>query len=399
GGPQHDTDRKIDVVDARVVFLTHYLPLYQVQVLKAIASRVRDFQVLLSTPIEPNRDFELDWGGLDVTVQRAITFRRSWRHRDADQRVRFTDPLFVHVPIDTQSQLRRRRPDIVMSLELGARSLGAVRYCRRHSAKSILCTYMSEHTERHRGRLRSLLRRYLVRRADAITYNGPSCRDYLRAIGVADEKLYRLAYAADDRTAHSSEVSRNDSLTRSKLLYVGQLSDRKGILPLIEQLSRYCINRRSRRVVLRVVGEGPLRQSVADAKTPENFEIQMLGSLAPSRLRQEMAACGASVAPTLADEWLLVANESLHAGLPVIGSRYAQAVTTLIRQDENGWVYDPVIEGSLDEALDRYFELSEMEMQHLWKRCRRSIEHCTPTWAAAGAVEAVARLVRKEVPS
>ena len=381
------------VLPARVVFLTHFIPLYQVRVLQEISRRVSDFHVLLSTPIEPNRKFEIDWGDLDVQVQKTITFRRSWKQAGPAGGPSFTDPLFVHVPYDTRTRLKRLRPDIVMSLELGARSLAAVRYCRRREAKSIVCTYMSEHTEQARGSLRSQLRKHLIRRADAITYNGPSCKRYLQGLGADPQRVYRLSYAADDRTAHSGAIERDEAAVRNRFLYVGQLSERKGVLPMLQQLAAYCRLHADRNLEIRLAGLGPLRDAIERFDVPKNLTIRLLGNLAPADLTAEMLACGATIAPTLADEWLLVVNEAMHAGLPVIGSIYAQAVTTLIRDNENGWQYDPASDSSLHSALDQYFATSQERLAEMRHACRDSIAHCTPKWAAEDAVRAIADLV------
>ncbi|MEL6104949.1 MAG: glycosyltransferase family 4 protein [Planctomycetota bacterium] len=380
------------VLPARVVFLTHFIPLYQVRVLQEIARRVRDFHVLLSTPIEPNRQFEIDWGGLDVQVQKTLTFRRRWTQAAASGGPGFSDPLFVHVPYDTRSRLARLKPDIVMSLELGARSLGAVRYCRRHAAKSIVCTYMSEHTEQARGVLRKKLREHLIRRADAITFNGPSCESYLKQLGADPQRLYRLSYAADDRTAHQGAIERDESAVRNRLLYVGQLSERKGVIPMIQQLAEYCRLNPNRDVELRLAGQGPRRESVERFDVPENLTLRLLGNLTAADLAKEMLTCGATVAPTLADEWLLVVNEALHAGLPVIGSIYAQATTSLIRDGENGWQYDPADPASLHTVLDQYYVASDERLRQMRESCQRSIAHCTPAWAAREAIQAIADL-------
>lgn len=388
------SDHDQEPIDARVVFLTHYIPLYQVRVLQAIAARVRDFHVLLSTPIEPNRDFAPDWSGLNVTVQKTKTVRRRWRHRSGDKQAAFNDELFVHIPYDTQSQLKSRKPDVVMSLELGARSLGVTRYCRRHpGAHSILCTYMSEHTEQDRGWARSLLRRRLVRRADALTYNGPSCKDYLQRLGVPCEKLYHLPYAADDRTVYAGPVRRDDDQTRHRLLCVGQLSERKGVLPMTQQLVQYCQSHPGRNVELRVAGDGPLKGALQSIIPPENLKLKLLGNVPASQLATEMRLAGAVIAPTLADEWLLVVNEALHAGVPVIGSVYAQAVTALIRNGVNGWQYDPVDGDSLAGSLKRYFELTEQQLDDMRNDCRESVSERTPDWAAAGALQAISDLM------
>ncbi|MCA9138227.1 MAG: glycosyltransferase family 4 protein [Planctomycetales bacterium] len=383
-----------EIIPARVVFLTHYIPLYQVRVLQAIAQRVQDFHVLLSTHIEPNRDFQVDWGGLDVSVQKTVTIRRRWKQKLADSHASFVDPLYVHFPRDTSSRLSKLRPDIVMSLELGARSLGAVRYCQNHpETKSILCTYMSEHTETNRGWMRKLLRRQLIQRADAITYNGPSCHRYLRQLGADPSRLYRLPYAADDRTLCRPPDDSNDSRKRSRLLYVGQLCARKGVVPMINQLAAYC-NRYPQRVIeLRLAGDGPLQSEIQGFERPPNLTMKLLGNLPPLALANEMKQCGASIAPTLADEWLMVVNEALHAGLPVIGSIYAQATTTLIRNGVNGWQYDPCDNASLAIALDQYFGLSSADVELMQRRCQESIAHCTPNWAAEGVISAIADLV------
>lgn len=373
-------------LDARVVFLTHYIPLYQVRVLQTIAAAVSDFHVLLSTPIEPNRAFAPDRSGLDVDVQNTLTLRRRWRHPEGQ----FEDPLYVHVPYDTRSRLHRLQPDVVMSLELGARSLAAARHCRRHpNSRLILCTYMSERTEQGRGWIRALARRRLIEQADAITHNGPSCRDYLRSRGADEERLFHLPYAADDRTLYRGPVERDECYLRGRLLCVGQLSQRKGVFPLLEQLSRYCHHRPNRRLHLSLAGDGPLRTRIEHYPRPANLTIELLGNVTPDRLAVLIAEHGALIAPTLADEWMLVVDEALHAGLPVIGSVHAQAVTALVRGGVNGWRYDPTRPHSLNRVLDQYLAEPATRIAAMRVAARDSVAHRTPEWAAAGAIEAI----------
>ncbi|MEO1528139.1 MAG: glycosyltransferase family 4 protein, partial [Planctomycetota bacterium] len=260
-------------------------------------------------------------------------------------------------------------------------------------AKSILCTYMSEHTEQARGGLRNKLRQHLVRRADAITFNGPSCERYLKQLGAAPDRLYRLSYAADDRTAHTGSVERDENAARNRFLYVGQLTQRKGVMPMIEQLAAYCRSNLNREIELRMAGRGPLRDEIERFGVPGNLTIRLLGNLTPTELAAEMQTCGSTIAPTLADEWLLVVNEALQAGLPVIGSIYAQATTTLIRDGENGWQYDPAEASSLHAALEKYYSVSHDQLAAMRNHCRDSITHCTPAWAAEDAVRAIADLI------
>ncbi len=374
------------LIDARVVFLTHYIPLYQVRVLQSIAARVRDFQILLSTPIEPNRDFQPDWSGLNVTVQNSWTLRRRWRHPDGG----FDDQLYVHVPYDTSARLRKLKPDVVMSLELGARSAGAALYCRRHpETKLVLCTYMSQRTEQGRGLIRRKLRQRLLGSADAVTFNGPSCKDYLNDFGVPQDRMFHLPYAADDRTVYQGPTERDEKDCRHRMLVVGQLSQRKGVDKLLKQVARYCRTNTTREIEIVFAGDGPLREELETIQTPPNLKVNLLGNVPADELAVWMLRCGVLLAPTLADEWMLVVNEALHAGVPVIGSIHAQAVTTLVQDNVNGWSYDPMEDGSIDRSLDTYFDQSDQTLSEMRVVCRQSVASRSPAWAADGAIRAI----------
>lgn len=402
-------------LDAKVVFLTHYIPLYQVRVLQEITKRIRDFQILLSTPIEPNRNFRLDWSGLNVEVQKTVTLRRRWRHAKAG----FDDQLFVHVPYDTLKQLKRIRPDVVVSHELGARSLAAARYCRRSGARLVLATFMSEHTEQGRGRLRNWARRRLIRSADAITYNGPSCREVLLSLGAKEEQLFHLPYAADDRTTSRETRRPPESEVRRRLLCIGQLSQRKGVLPLVRQASDFCAAN-NEALEITFVGDGPCRSELetlaSGGSTDEHgsidsrLKIHLLGNRPAAELPELMRDHGAIVAPTLADEWLLVTNEGMHAGMPIIGSIYAQSVTTLIKNGRNGWQYDPLSHGvsnmepnscesgssaspqttlDLSGALRGYLAADNKTIAEMRENARHDIQDYTPARSANGAIAAI----------
>ncbi|PHQ33420.1 glycosyltransferase family 4 protein [Rhodopirellula bahusiensis] len=388
------------MLDAKAVFLTHYIPLYQVRVLQEITKRIRDFQILLSTPIEPNRDFQLDWSGLNVEVQKTVTLRRRWRHAKAG----FDDPLFVHVPYDTLKQLKRIRPDVVISHELGARSLAAARYCRRSGARLVLATFMSEHTEQGRGRVRSWARRRLIRSADAITYNGPSCREVLLSLGAREDQLFHLPYAADDRIAATETQRPAESDVRRKLLCIGQLSQRKGVLPLVRQASDFCAAN-NEAIEITFVGDGPCRSELetlaSGSSTDDNapidsrLKIHLLGNRPAAELPELMRAHGAIIAPTLADEWLLVTNEGMHAGMPIIGSIYAQSVTTLVRNGRNGWQYDPLASEAtsstlnLSGALKSYLATDESTIKAMRENAKHDIREYTPQRSAMGAIDAI----------
>jgi glycosyltransferase involved in cell wall biosynthesis len=248
---------------------------------------------------------------------------------------------------------------------------------------------MSERTEQGRGVLRRGLRKKLLRSADAVTYNGPSCKNYLSSFGVPQDRMFHLPYAADDRTVYNGPVERQESHCRNRMLVVGQLSERKGVDRLLRQLSGFCTKNPHRFIEVIFAGDGPLRSVLEATVTPENLSVELLGNVPADQLSDWMLRCGALIAPTLADEWMLVVNEALHAGVPVIGSVHAQAVTALIQPGVNGWIYDPMVSGSIDQAFADYFACDDTTITQMRYRCRDSVVHRGPAWAANGAMQAI----------
>ena len=177
---------------AHVVVLTNYLRKHHVLSLLELQKLVGKLTVLISTEMEPDRNFGAEWDQLNVEVQKNWMFTAKWRHMG------FTTPNFIHVPIDTVSRLKKLNPDVILSYEFGMRSLLCTRYRKRNPhVPLVLVGNMSEHIEKERGRARRILRKYLSRRVDHFTYNGPSCRRYMKSLGIADEKLFHVPYCFD----------------------------------------------------------------------------------------------------------------------------------------------------------------------------------------------------------
>ncbi len=72
-----------------------------------------------------------------------------------------------------------------------------------------------------------------------------------------------------------------------------------------------------------------------------NVKLEFLGVFQYDDLPEIYGSAEVFVLPTLADTWAVVVNEALLAGLPVLGSIYAQAVEELIQEGGTGWNFRP----------------------------------------------------------
>ena len=128
------------------MILNNYLRVHHAVSYVELAKRVRKLTVLLSVPMEPNKDWDAEWMGLDVRMQKNWMFTKKWKHSKG-----FTEDNYIHVPVDTVKQLKQLKPDIVFSYEMGVRTLLSG-WFRRWNRKTplVMVGNMSQDIEKER---------------------------------------------------------------------------------------------------------------------------------------------------------------------------------------------------------------------------------------------------------
>lgn len=362
---------------AKVCLLTNIIPPYYRPVFEHLRELVCNLQILVSAPMEPNRNWSPDWGDLPVTVQKCWTYTTHWRHEQG-----FSDKLWRHIPYDTLPYLLRKRPDVVISIQLGFRTLQAALY-RKLFPKShlVIWTGLSEHTEKGLARWRILLRKTLLDAADAVLVNGSSGRNYLLSLGVPLEKIFPEPYCADISSHLALPLEREASVAR-RLLYVGQLTGRKGLQPFLLVLSDWLREHPLESCDFWIAGDGPLRAELEKFPVPSQLRLRFLGSIPYEKLPDLYALGGIFAFPTLADEWGVVVNEALATGLPILGSVYSQAVEELVQDGLNGWTFRPDHRDEMYAALERAMTATEEQLDEMRGACRECIRSLSPAYGA-----------------
>lgn len=376
---------------AHVVVLMNFVPPFQLPVLRELAKRVGKLTVLISTPMEPNRAWSVNWGDIDVHVQKSITVRRLWRHPSG-----FAEDNYVHVPWDTVSRLRALSPDVVLSGELGMRSVFSALYTLfARKTRLVFMASMSEHTERGRGRARILLRKTLLRRCRCLVVNGNSGARYVRTLGMDPSRTFRCSYAAKAHCYEQGSAYRPPEVAH-RLLYLGQFIARKGLIPFLAVLREWANDHRDRTVEFDLFGHGPLQGQIEQFSLPANVRLKMHPPIPYDELPNAYRKAGILVFPTLADEWGMVVNEALAAGVPVLGSRYAQGVEDLCIDGVNGWLYHTDNAAEMRHALDAAMATSWEDLNTMRHAGREAVAGVTPQWVAEVWTEAISLALKDD---
>ncbi len=339
----------------RVALLTNFIPPYRVSLFRALAQQVGELRVFVSTAMESTRAWQPEWADLDVVVQKSWTTQQRWRD------TAFEEPVEVHVPYDTLWRLARYRPDRIITGELGLRSLQALAYGKAARTPVVVWATLSERTEQQRGAARRMLRKFMIPRFAAAIVNGEAGARYLRRY--RNDQPLRIPYTTDMAPFLALPLTGRPR----RLLYVGALTPRKGFDLLLEACLRHDIE-------LLVVGDGPLRR---EART-----VEYVGQVPYHELPGWFERAGFLVVPSRADEWGVVVNEALAAGVPVIGSSFSQAVDELIVEGENGWRFEPRDVTALAEAIARATAIDDQTLDRMRTCARETARRLHPEDAA-----------------
>ncbi len=378
-----------------VALLLNFVPPYRVALLQALEREVRRLTVLVSTGMEADRSWKAEWRGLDVRVSRSLTLPYRRRHPDG-----FREDLSTHLSIDMLPRLCALAPDVVISSEFGARTLQACLYrCLApllgRRSRFLVWATLSEDSERGRGWVRTALRRLMAKRADGAMTNGESGARYLESIGFAPERIFRIHQSTDlDRFASLDTAARlsSEADRAVRLVTVGSLIPRKGLRPFLQHLIAWCETHPDRVLSWRLIGDGPERAALEALVLPANLKLILLGDVPYDDVPAPMADADLLAFPTLADEWGLVVNEAMAAGLPVLASCRAQAAEEMVSDGENGWLFDPTDPASTEAALSRALDTpaaSRMAMGDAARQTAERFSHANTVRRMIEAIEAV----------
>ena len=256
-------------------------------------------------------------------------------------------------------EIRRSEPDIMLSDGFFQWTYAALWLRLFKRIPHVMCYEGTPHTERNSGRIRTLYRKLSSKLIDRIACNGKLCREYVKSIGYPENKISNGNMAADFQTL-SSNVESIEPKEKEKLksdlglnsvvyLFVGRLVEIKGVDKLLSAWKETFSKNDD--VSLLVIGDGDQKAKLDSYIDQFNLKnVKLLGTIDHDTIYQYFAIANIFIIPTLQDNWSLVVPEAMSCKLPILSSKYNGCWPELV-QPENGWVFDPLDENNLIDAL------------------------------------------------
>jgi glycosyltransferase involved in cell wall biosynthesis len=286
-------------------------------------------------------------------------------------------------------------------------ALAAVRWCAMRQVPMIVMSESTRHDER-RSWWKEAVKRRIVGMFQTGLVGGRPHQDYLTDLGLARERIW-LGYdvvdnehfrrGAEAARASDKEMRARLGLPQRYFLASNRFIPKKNLPRLLQAFARYRQAAGPEGWDLVLLGDGELRGDLARYRDRLELggRVIMPGFKQYDELPSYYGLAGAFVHASTTEQWGLVVNEAMAAGLPVLVSDRCGCATDLVADGENGFVFDPLDTDDLTRHLLRMAG-GEYDREAMGQASEQIVSRWTPSTFAQG-LERAARAALVTPPS
>lgn len=244
-----------------------------------------------------------------------------------------------------------------------------LRHRHRHGVPVV---FWAERMHPPSGGLKGAFQRFMARPLDRL--------DRVVAIGTVAERYYRnrwpampidnLPYLCDLAPFHAVNPLPPEQIPL-RILFCGQMIERKGVDLLIQAFARIIESGRQARLVL-VGWESDLPRMMEGLSPTVREAIEYAGFHPPEALPGLFGHSHIFILPSRYDGWGVVVNQAIGAGLPVIVTKSVGSSHDLVEHGENGLVIETGSAEAIHDALCHYLDHPERILEAGQKSRQRS---------------------------
>ena len=277
-------------------------------------------------------------------------------------------------------------------------ALAALLWCLRRQRPAVL---MSDSTERDEIRRpsREMIKRRVVRLHSAATVAGAPHRDYACSLGLPKDRIFcgydvvdndHFARGAQQARARAAGWRSRLGLSDRFFLACSRFVKKKNLFRLLEAYALYRVRATGDHWHLVILGDGKLRPSITRRLDDLGIAGHVLlpGFKQYDELPVYYGLAGAFVHASTTEQWGLVVNEAMAAGLPVLVSDRCGCAPDLVRDGINGFTFDPYDPGQL-AGLMLEVSSDQCDREAMGQASREIIKDWGPERFADGLMQAI----------
>lgn len=277
-------------------------------------------------------------------------------------------------------------------------SLAALAWCRQKGVPAVVMSESTAHDE-PRAWWKEAIKRRLVRQCAAGLVGGTPHAEYAAALGMRRERIFtgydavdneHFAQGAAKASAQRDALRAELNLPRRYFLASSRFVDKKNLPRLLRAFALYRARVGGEAWHLVLLGDGKLRPALERQVLKAELArfVHMPGFKQYDELPAYYCLADAFVHASTTEQWGLVVNEAMAAGLPVIVSDRSGCAPDLVSRGENGFIFDPHDEEALTA---RMLQMSSgcCDLAAMGEASKRIISRWTPETFARNLTKAV----------
>jgi len=263
---------------------------------------------------------------------------------------------YVRTPLSILAELGKFKPDVVFTNGFHGFTVCVLLLRLIRGIRVVIFWEGNAPNSLGTSRIRAITRRLISRMADAAVSNAEEGIQYLRQLGVSDDKVFCHPCEVPEISLLCSgeESAPFSGLRHPVFLYVGSIIPRKGWRHLIDAAS-LLVRQGFKQFSVVLAGGGAQEDELRSAIRENRLEriVHPVGSVPYHKLGAYYRDADVFVSPTREDTWGVAVLEGMAFGKAVLCSKYAGS-RQMITHGEDGFIFDPYNTSELAECMKRF---------------------------------------------
>ncbi|MGB3757884.1 MAG: glycosyltransferase [Rivularia sp. (in: cyanobacteria)] len=238
---------------------------------------------------------------------------------------------------------------------------------------------------------RELFKSQLLKLYKSALVGGKVHKHYLIELGMTDNSISMGYDVVDNEVFHPSRIKLLPSpLEKPFFLAINRFVPKKNLPFIISAYAVYhqLVGAESWDLIL--CGDGELRPQIEQQIAELNLQdsIHLPGFLQQDQLLPYFAHASCFIHASIQEQWGLVVNEAMAAGLPVLVSNRCGCFEDLVIEGVNGFGFDPENSQQLTELMLK-MSSGEIDLEKMSQASLEHIQKFSPDYFAEGLMQAV----------
>lgn len=343
-------------VTKKVILFTNIIAPYNIEYFNGLSEALNgDVLFFFDQITEANRSWKFHENEIRFPFEVKNTWKIERPARGANKTQIFRN---IYFPFFIFREVFKLRPELVISVEYGLRTLFALIAATFIGARLVVLSDITPTTETDTGKIKTYFRKFISRLSAAAIARSSHAKEYLMSLNIAEQKIAVAPYAVNfgDQVPIGPDETETDFVDysnmiagRTAIVFCGHFNRLKGIDLLMDAVNGLSSEVQRRMVFLMAGGD---KQQLMTIKDDFNEDIFVpLGFCSPRELLRLYKSADCMILPTRHDTWGLVVNEAMIAGCPVLVSIYAGCANELVIDGQTGILFNPLLRQEFVEKL------------------------------------------------